>query len=156
MLKLAVHFSSATDGHETPQAFFNAVSDVYGPFDIDVCATRENAKCSKFYTPEQDGISQGWHGRIWCNPPYGRDIGRWTDRAVMATQNTRAAQIVVMLLPARTDTRWWHEWVQPFAQVEFLKGRLRFGGAKNSAPFPSCLAVYRRPLRVGVFSGAKP
>lgn len=152
-MNLAVHFSSATDQHETPQAFFNAVEERYGPFDLDVCATLANAKCKEFYTPDQDGLRQAWRGRVWCNPPYGREIGRWVERAVIATQGILSAQLAVMLLPSRTDTAWWHDWVQPNAEVEFLRGRLRFGGAKNSAPFPSCLAVFRRPLLMPFATG---
>jgi hypothetical protein len=87
---------------------------------------------------------QPWTGRVWCNPPYGREIGQWVAKAVGSTVVVPTAELVVMLLPARTDTRWWHSYVIPFGQPRFIKGRLKFGGAKNSAPFPSAVVVFRR------------
>ena len=133
-----VHFSSATDLHATPQEFFNKLNDEFN-FTVDVCATPENAKCEIFYTKEDDGLSQNWSGNVWMNPPYGREIGLWMAKA---SEAAKAGATVVCLVPARTDTAWWHEHVIKH-EVRFIKGRLKFGGAKNSAPFPSAVVVMR-------------
>lgn len=132
-----VHFSSATDLWETPQKFFDDLNREFN-FETDVCALPENAKCEKYFTPEQDGLEQEWTGVCWCNPPYGRQIGKWVEKAA------KSDATVVMLVPARTDTAWFHDWILPFAEVRYVRGRLKFGGAENSAPFPSMVAIYRR------------
>ena len=105
-------------------------------FETDVCALLENAKCKRFFTPEMDGLKQEWTGVCWCNPPYGRQIGKWVEKAV------KSFATVVMLLPARTDTKWFHDWCLPYGKIEFLRGRLKFGGCDNSAPFPSMIVVF--------------
>ena len=133
-----VHFSSATDLHATPQEFFNKLNDEFN-FTVDVCATPENAKCKSFYTKQDDGLSQNCSGNVWMNPPYGREIGLWMAKA---SEAAKAGATVVCLVPARTDTAWWHEHVIKH-EVRFIKGRLKFGGAKNSAPFPSAVVVMR-------------
>ncbi len=112
----------------------------YGPFTLDPCATVENAKCPEFFTASEDGLAQEWTGRVWMNPPYGRTIGDWMRKAWEASQAT--AEIVVCLVPARTDTRWWHEYAMQ-GEIVFLRGRLRFGDLSNSAPFPSAVVVFR-------------
>lgn len=134
-----VHFSSATGEWETPQNLFDALNGEFH-FDRDVCATAENAKCAAYYTKEDDGLAQPWPGVCWCNPPYGREVGKWVEKA-----STEAAKgsTVVMLLPARTDTKWFHRFILHKAEIRFLPGRLKFGGAKNSAPFPSMVVVFR-------------
>lgn len=136
-----VMFSSKTDMWETPQSLFDELDQEFH-FTVDVCATPENAKCSKYYTKKQDGLSQPWNGVVWCNPPYGRQIGAWVRRAHLASA---CGATVVMLIPARTDTRWFHEYIYKNKRVEirFIKGRLKFGNAKNSAPFPSMICVFR-------------
>ena len=134
-----VMFSSKTDLWETPQEFFDELNDEFG-FDLDVCALQGNAKCAKYYTPEQDGLEQPWPGVCWCNPPYGRDVWRWVKKA---GEESAAGSTVVMLLPARTDTGWFHDYVLGKAEIRFIRGRLKFGGSKNSAPFPSMVLVYR-------------
>jgi phage N-6-adenine-methyltransferase len=131
-----VMFSSRTDLWETPQGLFDEL-DAEFHFDLDVCALPENAKCEKYYTPEQDGLSQEWNGVCWCNPPYGREIGKWVRKAA------KSGTTVVMLLPARTDTKWFHDYILHRAEVRYLRGRLKFGGGKNSAPFPSMVVIYR-------------
>lgn len=138
MNKLAVHFSSATDLWATPQAFFDSVAIEF-PFQLDVCALPENAKCPRYFTPAQDGLAQVWKGVCWMNPPYGREIGKWVKKAFESAQE---GATVVCLLPARTDTAWWHDYAAK-GEVRFLRGRLKFGGQKNSAPFPSALVVFR-------------
>ena len=132
-----VMFSSATDLWETPQDFFDKLNREFR-FETDVCALPQNAKCEKYFTPEQDGLKQEWTGVCWCNPPYGRQIGKWVEK------EAKSDATVVMLLPARTDTKWFHDWILPYAEIRFVRGRLKFGGAENSAPFPSVIAIYRR------------
>ena len=133
-----VMFSSKTDLWATPQELFDELDKEFH-FELDVCATPENAKCRKFYTKEQDGLAQPWTGLVWCNPPYGREIGQWVRRAFFAAV---AGATVVMLLPARTDTRWFHEYIYGKAEVRFIRGRLKFGDARNSAPFPSMIVIF--------------
>lgn len=132
-----VMFSSKTDMWSTPQDFFDILNAEFG-FTCDVCATKENAKCEYYFTPEQDGLNQEWTGVCWCNPPYGREIGKWVQKAA------ESKCIVVMLLPARTDTRWFHDWIYERAEVRFLRGRLKFGGCQNAAPFPSMVVIFRK------------
>lgn len=133
-----VHFSSATDMWETPQDLFDLLNAEFN-LNVDVCATRENAKLPLYYHKGVDGLLMTWTGdRCWMNPPYGREIGKWVEKAA-----TGGASIVVALLPSRTDTRWWHDWIQDKAEVRFIKGRLKFGGHKNSAPFPSAIVIFR-------------
>lgn len=138
----AVMFSSKSAEWETPQELFNELNDEFH-FTLDVCATAENAKCEHYYTQEQDGLARPWKGTVWCNPPYGRSIGSWVRRGLFASA---AGHTVVMLLPARTDTRWFHEYIYRKAEIRFIKGRLKFGGSKNSAPFPSMVVVFRPKL----------
>ena len=128
-------FSSKTDLWETPQELFDKYDEIYR-FETDVCALPENAKCKRFFTPEMDGLKQEWTGVCWCNPPYGRQIGKWVEKAV------KSFATVVMLLPARTDTKWFHDWCLPYGKIEFLRGRLKFGGCDNPAPFPSMIVVF--------------
>ena len=131
-------FSSKTDIWETPQDFFDNLNKEF-KFDLDVCALPENAKCERYYTPEVDGLSQEWDGTCWMNPPYGRKIGEWVKKAYETSLNDN---MVVCLLPARTDTRWFHDYILGKAEIRFIKGRLKFGGSKNSAPFPSMVIVF--------------
>ena len=132
-------FSSASVEWEAPAEFFDVLDKEFH-FTVDVCALPDNAKCARFYTPDDDGLSMPWNGVVWCNPPYGREIYLWIKRAVLAADG---GATVVMLLPARTDTKWFHDFVYNRAEIRFLRGRLKFGGAKNSAPFPSMLAIFR-------------
>lgn len=138
-----VHFSSATDMHATPQDFFDKLNAEFG-FELDVCAIPENAKCSSFFTPAQDGLKQQWHGVCWMNPPYGREIGAWMRKANESAKNNGAT--VFCLVPARTDTNWWHQYAIQH-EVRFIRGRLKFGDAKNSAPFPSAVVVIKPDSR---------
>jgi phage N-6-adenine-methyltransferase len=132
-------FASESDDWETPQGFFDAVDRIFH-FDLDVCATHINAKCERYFTKMENGLLQTWSGICWMNPPYGREISRWVQKAYESALNP--GTVVVCLLPARTDTRWWHDYVIANAQsVEFIKGRLRFSG-KGPAPFPSALVVF--------------
>jgi len=134
---MSVHFSSKTDLWATPQDFFDKYNAIY-KFEIDVCALPENAKCSKFFSPEQNGLLQEWKGVCWMNPPYGKTIKEWVKKAY---ESSLAGAKVVCLLPARTDTKWWHDYCMN-GKVEFIKGRLKFGDSKNSAPFPSAIVIF--------------
>ena len=136
---MSVHFSSKTDLWYTPQDFFKKYDDVY-KFETDVCATDDNTKCVKYYTEEMDGLLQEWRGVCWMNPPYGRTIGKWMKKAY---ESSLEGATVVCLVPARTDTNWWHDYAMK-GDIEFIKGRLKFGGSKNSAPFPSAVVVFKQ------------
>ncbi|WP_434750234.1 DNA N-6-adenine-methyltransferase [Paenibacillus amylolyticus] len=139
MFNSDVMFSSKTDLHATPQDFFNELNSEF-TFETDVCALPENHKCSIFFTPEMDGLAQDWRGVCWMNPPYGRTIGEWVRKAYESSLN---GATVVGLLPARTDTKWFHEYCYGKAELRFVKGRLKFGDATNSAPFPSVVVIWR-------------
>lgn len=144
-IKREALYSSATDEWETPQEIYGMLDKVFH-FTLDACATAENAKCEKYYTREQDGLQQPWTGNVWCNPPYGRDLPRWLEKARREIREN--ADVIVMLIHARTDTKWFHEYIyrQPGVEYWFIKGRLKFGGALYNAPFPSMIAVFRRPM----------
>ena len=137
-MKRDVYASSKTCEWETPRLYFEMLDRIY-KFDLDVCATKENAKCKRFFTKEQDGLKQKWDGTCWMNPPYGREIGAWVRKAY---ESSLEGATVVCLLPARTDTAWWHDYAMK-GKITFLRGRLKFGGSKNSAPFPSAVVVFR-------------
>lgn len=129
--------SSKTDLWETPQDLFKKYDAIYH-FETDVCALPENTKCKRFFTPEIDGLKQQWTGICWCNPQYGKKIGEWIKKAA------ESKAITVMLLPARTDTKWFHNYCLPYGEIEFLKGRIKFGKSKNPAPFPSMIVIFGR------------
>lgn len=132
-----VHFSSQTDLWATPQELFDRLNKFW-LFTTDVCAVAENAKCERYFSPAEDGLKQHWTGTCWMNPPYGREIGKWVKKAF---DSAAMGATVVCLLPARVDTVWWHNYAKK-GEVEFLRGRLKFGGHKNSAPFPSAIVVF--------------
>lgn len=136
-------FSSATDLWATPQDFFEKLNTVFR-FQTDVCALPENAKCDNYYTPDDDGLNQPWQGVCWMNPPYGRGIGKWVEKAFKAAKEHGAT--VVCLLPARVDTRWWHDFCAA-GEIHFVKGRLKFGGSPHGAPFPSAVVVFRPTIQ---------
>lgn len=141
-MNASVMFSSKKDEWSTPQELFDELNKEF-LFDVDVCALPQNAKCKWYYTPADDGLSKPWIGNVWCNPPYGKHIGDWIEKAFFSAK-TGVANVVVMLLPARTDTKWFHEYIYKKRNVEvrFVKGRLKFGDAKSSAPFPSMIVVF--------------
>ena len=134
-------YSSRSEEWPTPQAFFDELDQEFN-FTLDPCATRANAKCRTFFTKRQNGLDQDWgRHRVFCNPPYGRDMRQWARKCFEAS---RRGALVVLLAHARTDTRWFHEWVYGKAgDIRFVKGRLRFGDGEQSAPFPSLVAVFR-------------
>ncbi len=134
-------FSSATDEWPTPLWLFEALSAEFA-FSLDPCATAANAKCRRFFCKAEDGLRQDW-GRetVFMNPPYGRAIGGWVQKAFESSQQ---GALVVCLLPARTDTRWWHDYVMR-GEVRLLRGRITFEGGVHPAPFPSAIAIFRPP-----------
>jgi phage N-6-adenine-methyltransferase len=155
-------FSSATDMWSTPQATFDIYNAIHN-FELDVCATHENAKCFNYFTEQDDGLSKTWAGSCWMNPPYGDPeyvckkncikkicksrgyhnlkyvpgIADWMKKAY---ESSLSGAKVVCLVPARTDTAWWHDYAMK-GEIEFLRGRLKFGDAKNCAPFPSAVVI---------------
>ena len=130
---------------ETPKYLFDKISSIFN-FSLDVCALPENAKCENYYTPKDDGLSKPWRGGVWCNPPYGREISSWVRKAYEESQK-EYNNFVLMLLPARTDTKWWWDWVQGKATLFFIKGRVKFGDHNVGAPFPSVLALYMKDFQ---------
>jgi phage N-6-adenine-methyltransferase len=124
---------------------FAGLAARFGGFDLDPAATPDNAKCPRFFTRAEDGLRQPWAGRVWLNPPYGREIAAWVRKGWEAAQTT--AELVVCLVPARTDTSWWHRYCA-LGEVEFLPGRVRFGSASSGAPFPSAVVVFRNAATV--------
>lgn len=133
-------FSSATDLWATPQPFFDRLNAEFG-FTLDPCSDGSNNKCAKYFTAADDGLAQDWAPEIvFMNPPYGRNIGDWIRKAY---EESRKGATVVALIPSRTDTKYAHEYVFKYARyVGFIKGRLKFGDSKNSAPFPSMLVIF--------------
>lgn len=138
-------FSSNTDEWATPQDLFDRLNEEFG-FDLDVCANEENAKCPTFFTKEQDGLSKSWHGRrVFCNPPYDRRVGLFMKKAYEETAMGGGETICVMLVAARTDTKWWQDYAMQASEIRLIRGRLRFGGASSGAPFPSAIVIFGTP-----------
>lgn len=132
--------SSNTNEWSTPRAFFAAL-DAEFHFNLDPCSTRENRKCAKFFTIEDDGLQQDWGGyRVFCNPPYGREIADWVRKC--SEEAKKPGTLVVMLIPARTDTAYFHNYIYNHArEIRFVRGRLHFNEA-GPAPFPSMVVVF--------------
>jgi phage N-6-adenine-methyltransferase len=135
-----VHFSAKSDEWATPQALFDELNDEF-KFTLDPAASIDNAKCAKFFTLEEDGLTRDWSGeRVFCNPPYNRYvINKWLRKMA-----SKEANIVVALLPARTNTSWFHDHVWGQAEIRFIRGKLQFNGYKWQAPFPSMIVIYRK------------
>ena len=149
-MNTGVIFSSDDMTWETPQNIFNKLDNEFN-FTLDVCALAETAKCKKYYTPETDGLKQGWNGTCWMNPPYGRQIGEWLKKAY---EESLKGNTIVCLIPSRTDTKYWHDYCMKASEIRFVKGRLKFGNATNSAPFPSAVIVFNKgnnPLVVSTY-----
>jgi len=141
-------FSSAKLDYSTPQYVFEQL-DAEFHFNLDACANEENHKVPNYYYGEE-GLRRNWfcwkpveeRGRVFCNPPYGRKIGDWIEKGYEEFIRNNV-DVLVFLLPSRTDTRWWHDYVMRAKEIRFIKGRLKFGGCGNSAPFPSCIVIFR-------------
>lgn len=134
-----VLFSSNTDEYETPQELFNELDNEFN-FNLDPCSTVENRKCSTHYTKEDNGLTKDWGGySVFCNPPYS-NIKEWAKKCY--EESLKPNTKIVLLVPSRTDTKWFHEYVYGKAELRFIKGRLKFGESKGSAPFPSMIAIF--------------
>ncbi|HUW47255.1 MAG TPA: DNA N-6-adenine-methyltransferase [Patescibacteria group bacterium] len=139
---LDVMFSSKSDLWSTPQEFYDKLNDEFH-FTLDPCSTHENHKCEKYYTMEDDGLAQSWEGEtVFVNPPYS-ETKLWLKKAFDETRYNNKVTTVAMLIPSRTDTKYFHEYCMKADEIRFVKGRLKFGGQKNSAPFPSMVVVFR-------------
>lgn len=142
MANIQACLSSKTDNWATPKDFFDNLNEEFH-FTLDPCANEENHKCDLFYTKEQDGLTKDWGGHVvFCNPPYGKEIADWVRYSYEQSQKPNTT--VVMLIPARTDTRYFHDYIYGKAEIRFIKGRLKFGDATTAAPFPSMIVVYRK------------
>lgn len=146
-------FSSNEDAWATPQDLFDALNNEF-QFTLDPCASHGNAKCARYFTKEDDGLSKPWDGVVFMNPPYGRGIAQWVSKAY---EESLRGMTVVCLIPARTDTAYWHDYVMRSDEVRFIRGRLHFGGdherSAHNAPFPSAIVVFgapRPPLMKGM------
>lgn len=139
----AAHSSNRHDWG-TPKELFNELDKEFN-FTLDVCAVSWNAKCQNYFSPEDDGLSSSWRGHTcFMNPPFGRAIRDWIEKAY--TEHIKYGITVVAVIPARTDTTYWHDFIEGKAEVRFIKGRLKYetpNGPKDPAPFPSCIVVWR-------------
>lgn len=130
--------SSKSDEWTTPIELFDELHNRF-IFDLDAAASDENHLCDRYYTKETDGLRQSWEWRrCFVNPPYSQ-IARWAEKF---QEESSRARLIVALIPARTDTRWWHKYIVEADKIVFLRGRLKFSNSKNSAPFPSALAIW--------------
>ena len=136
-------FSSKSVELETQQEFYESLNRAF-QFNLDPCATPETAKCENYFTKQDDGLNKSWKGhRVFVNPPYGRKISKWIEKAY--EEGGQQGALVVCLIPARTDTKYWHDYCMKANEIYFVKGRLKFGNSKNAAPFPSAVVVFRGP-----------
>lgn len=140
MSDLSVMYSSKSDEWATPQWLFDELNNEFD-FTLDACATDENHKCTNYYTIEQNGLAKNWGGqRVFCNPPYS-EIDKWVEKAFYETKCDNT--LVCLLIPSRTDTRYFHNYIYQRTEIRFVKGRLKFGDGKGSAPFPSMIVIFR-------------
>jgi phage N-6-adenine-methyltransferase len=149
--KQRVYWRHESDRWSTPSDFFQQL-DAEFHFTLDACAIAENAKCDHYFSPEQDGLQQEWHGVVWCNPPYSQ-VARWIAKAYEAS---KAGAMVICLVYAAVDTRWWQTYVEPYAEYRFPPKRLKFGGNRNSAPRASAVVIFRPPAEPRTSGGVWP
>ena len=136
---MKAYFTSNSDEWETPQALFDELDEEFH-FNLDPCATPSTAKCEKYYTASDNGLARSWGGyRVFCNPPYS-EISKWVEKCYR--EGIKDNTVVVMLIPSRTDTRYFHNFIYQRAEVRFVRGRVKFGG-KSNAPFPSMIVIFR-------------
>ncbi len=141
MINTDLMFSSNDQTWETPQEFFNKLDKEFN-FTLDPCCTEKTAKCKKYYTPRENGLIQDWTNEtVFMNPPYGREISDWLKKAY---EDSLKGSLVVCLIPSRTDTKYWHDYCMKASEIRFIKGRLKFGNSKNSAPFPSAIVIFNK------------
>ena len=132
-------FAAKSVEYETPLSLFDPLNKEFH-FTLDVCATHENKKVEAYYTEKDDGLSKRWSGTCWCNPPYGRDMPKWIQKAI---DSAKHGVTTVMLIPARTNTGWWHDLVMPNFEIRFVRGRPKFNGGKYGLPFPLAVLVIK-------------
>ena len=144
MARLTKQFESATVEWNTPDSIYDPLNKEFG-FNLDVCATSENTKCGRFYTKEDNGLLQSWFGICWMNPPYGRELAKWIYKAAKEQKN---GVTTVALIPARTNTGWWHDIIMPKAEIRFIRGRPKFGNAKEGLPWPMAVVVFYGNKRI--------
>lgn len=138
-------FSSKSMQWATPQDFFDRLNDEFH-FTLDPCADESNHKCERYFTEDDDGLMQRWGGQtVFCNPPYGRAVKDWVKKC--SDESKQLNTTVVLLIPARTDTSYFHDYIyqKPNVEIRFIRGRLKFGNSKNSAPFPSMVVIFKTP-----------
>jgi len=139
-------FKNKFDSHKqdwpTPDSLFNLLNDEFH-FDFDLAADHTNAKCSAYFSVEDDALQQKWLGTCWLNPPYGVTKPRLSDWVKKAYQESEHCT-VVMLIPARTNTRWWHDYCMKATEIRFINGRPKFGDAKHGLPQPLAIVVFRQ------------
>lgn len=136
-----VLFSSNTDDWATPQDLFDAL-DAEFHFTLDPCSSEQNHKCDRYFTKEDNGLLHDWGGEsVFCNPPYGKEMYKWVEKCYF--EGRKEHTTVVLLIPARTDTKYFHDFIIHRTEIRFIKGRLKFGNSKNAAPFPSMLVIFR-------------
>lgn len=153
MSKMDVHYSSKDMEWETPRDLFDVLNDEFG-FTLDPCATSQNAKCNKFFTIEDNGLHKDWSKDVvFMNPPYGKEIPRWVEKAY---NEALCGATVVCLIPARTDTSYWHKYIMLADEIRFISGRVKFTNPFHrkpmAAPFPSCIVVFGERMRNGLTS----
>lgn len=132
-------FDSKSVEYETPQKLFRPLADEFG-FQIDLAANKDNAKCGRYFSKEDDALKQAWEGICWCNPPYGRELPQWVKKAYQSARMGKAT--TVMLIPARTNTAWWHD-ICMKGEVRFVRGRPKFNDGKHGLPFPLAIVIFR-------------
>ena len=136
---MKAYFTSNSDEWETPQTLFDELNEEFR-FNLDPCATQSTAKCEKYFTADDNGLTHSWGGyRVFCNPPYS-EISKWVEKCYR--EGVKDNTLVVMLIPSRTDTRYFHDFIYQRAEIRFVRGRVKFGG-KSNAPFPSMIVVFR-------------
>lgn len=134
--------TSKRNNWETPQKLFDELNKEFN-FTIDAAADAENRKCERYYTKQENALEKSWKNeRVFLNPPYGRELPKWVKKAAEEAKNKNT--IIVMLIPARTDTKWFHDYIYKKAEIRFIKGRLKFGDGGKDAPFPSMVVIFRR------------
>ena len=139
MARLTKQFESAKTEWETPDEIYTPLHKEFD-FSLDVAASEDNTKCNIFFTEKHNALNRPWCGVCWCNPPYGRALKDWVKKAVVETWN---GVTTVMLIPVRSNTIWWHELCIPFAEIRFIKGRPKFGGADEGLPWPLAIMIFR-------------
>lgn len=132
-------FSSNKDDWETPQDLFDYFNNIFN-FDLDVCANKSNKKLNNYFSEKDNALICNWSRKNWCNPPYSK--GKQWKFVRKAYEESLRGKLTVCLIPARTDTKAWHEYVIKADHIQYIKGRLKFVGAKSSAPFPSVIVIF--------------